>query len=386
MNIKIKATGIACLLGDDYDRVYTALTRQFGKGSECLFTERIAGHEYLQWILPGDGWTALAQGDPIMADQVRRELKTRQQNVVSRFGANADMAHRVLTVPDDEYVYYKADANGTIDIKLTAWGYRYPERVDGGNATGIVAPTETTENVSVRLIYAGEPLPDKEFKLNGFKRVTDENGMLTIGNLPVGYRFDIEADSSKRQCMVTAGESVVELDCTVYSNIDITVKKDGTAAAGTTVSINYEGKDLDVTTDALGHASAKLPMSLSGALCTVTAESEKQQQSLRAGLNTFDFELKSPAVVPPVVPPDLPQPPDTESPLTDPGKPDQKDEKVPVPENEVKTVTDPEPEKKEKKDDKQPSKGWLWTLILLILALAILTGLTYYLGKTILFG
>ncbi|MDE5635943.1 MAG: hypothetical protein K2I52_06530, partial [Muribaculaceae bacterium] len=217
MNIKIKATGIACLLGDDYDRVYTALTRQFGKGTDCLFTERIAGHEYLQWILPGEGWTALAQGDPIMTDQVRQELKTRRQAVVARFGANVDMAHRVLTVPDDEYVYYKADVNGSIDIKLTAWGYRYPERVDGGNATGMVTPNATTENVSVKITYNGEPVPGKEFKINDFKRVTDEKGMLTIGNLPIGYQFDIEADGISRHCIVTAGESVVELDCTVYA-------------------------------------------------------------------------------------------------------------------------------------------------------------------------
>ncbi len=401
MNIKIKATGIACMLGDDYDRVYTALTRQFGKGSDCLFTERIAGHEYLQWVLPGDGWTALAQSDPIMGAQVREELKLRRQSVMGRFGANVDMANRVLTVPDDEYRYYKADAAGNIDIKFTAWGYRYPERVDGGNATGVITPNATTENISVRIVNNGRPVSGKTFKINDFKRVTDKDGMLCIGNLPVGYQFDIEVDGTKRHCVVTAGESIVEFDCTVYADVDINVLKDGSPAGGAVVSIDYDGSSREVTADAQGHAAVRMPLSPDGVLCTVTVEEEKQQRSLRMGPNVFDFSLISPVVVPPVVPPVVEEEEnaDPEEEKEEEKKEEEKPEEKPEegtkeeekheekPEEEdVKEEEKKKPEEEPGEDDGKSSGVGILPMILLLLGLVVLTVLTYYLGWCMLFG
>lgn len=66
MNIKIKASGVACMVGDDYDRVYKALVKSFGEGSSNLFSKRVAGHEYLQWEIPGDGWRSLSEADPFI--------------------------------------------------------------------------------------------------------------------------------------------------------------------------------------------------------------------------------------------------------------------------------------------------------------------------------
>lgn len=388
MNIKIKATGIACMLGDDYDRVYTALTRQFGKGSDCLFTERIAGHEYLQWVLPGDGWTALAQSDPIMGAQVREELKLRRQSVMGRFGANVDMANRVLTVPDDEYIYYKADAAGNIDIKFTAWGYRYPERVDGGNATGVITPNATTENVSVRIVNNGRPESGKVFKINDFKRVTGGGGMLCIGNLPIGYQFDIEVDGTKRHYEVTAGESIVEFDCTIYTDVNINITKDGSPAGGVVVSIDYDGSSREVVTDEQGHATVRLPLSLDGVLCTVTVEDEKQQRSLHMEANVFDFALTSPVVVPPVVPPVVEDeknvdPEKEKEENKEEEKPEEKPEEEDIKEEEAKK---PAAEEEPREDDGKSSGGRILPLILLSLGLVVLTVLTYYCGWCMLFG
>jgi hypothetical protein len=113
MNIKIKSAGVFCLIGDDYDRVYATLKKQLGEGDEQLFTERTPGHEYLQWELPGDGWIALSAGDPLMEQEVRKELLRRQQAVSSRFGKNQDMAQRILSVPDDSYVFTRPTATVT---------------------------------------------------------------------------------------------------------------------------------------------------------------------------------------------------------------------------------------------------------------------------------
>lgn len=404
MNVKIKATGIACLLGEDYGRVYTALTRQFGKDSENLFSERIPGHEYLQWVLPGDGWTALSQGDPIMSEQVRIELRKRREHVISRFGANVDMANRVLTVPDDEYIYYKADANGAIDIKLTAWGYRYPERVDGGNASGAVDHQSETENITIKLTSNGKPVGGKEFKINGYKRKTDANGLLPLGNIPVGHEFDIEIQGIlTRHCRATVGECVIELDCTQYAVVEISVKRGPEYVSGAEAIVSYEGAETWVPTDGSGRACARVPLSASGALCTVEVDGVKQQQSLREGVNNFDFSL--PEVLPPVDEPPVadepvvspPVPPVVEEPAVEepideeePHEEEEKNEEVEIPpvtneedepENEPEAEIEPEPEP----SDPVAVKSGLWSLILLVLALVILTLLTFYLGKEILF-
>lgn len=401
MNIKIKATGIACLLGDDYDRVFTALSKKLGDSPNNMFSERIAGHEYLQWVLPGDGWVALAQGDPIIATQVKNELKERQQTVISMFGANALMADRVLTVPDDEYIYYKVDSNGKTTIKLTAWGYRYPERIDGGNASGTVTPTTPTENVSIRLTYNGVPMRNQEFKLNGLKRTTDEKGNFTIGDLPIGYEFDIEQGRFKRHYMVTSGETMVELSCTEYANIDISVKKDGNPATDIVATINYDGVTHNVTTDELGHAQVKLPLSLTGAACAVTVDGETQQQTLSQSLNTFDFSLVTPDII------------NGDNNDNDDSKDldDDNNNNIDIAEDnnrnddnsgDIAGDSDVDDNGDDNNDDNNDDNGdennevkeisenkkkdtSIWTAIFLIIILIILTILTYYFGKALLF-
>lgn len=130
-----------------------------------------------------------------MSQEVKKELLHRKQNICEKFGNNQEMAQKVLSVPDYSYVYYKHDDAGRLIIRLTAWGYRYPERVGGGDATTDVKPKDQTEHVSISLIYDGEPLPGKSLRLNGFLRMTDANGLLDVGDLPIGYQFDIEVEN-----------------------------------------------------------------------------------------------------------------------------------------------------------------------------------------------
>ena len=136
MNIKIRATEVACFVPGDYNQVYQALQRQLESPLKDLFAERTVGNDYLQWELPGEGWQALADSDPVMGDVARQELSRQQQLVMDRFGKNREMVRIVLSVPDDGFVFYKYDENGQLMIRLTAWGYRHPVVIGGGAATG----------------------------------------------------------------------------------------------------------------------------------------------------------------------------------------------------------------------------------------------------------
>ena len=364
MNIKIKSSGVYCLINEDYDRVYTALKNQFAEDTAQLFTERVPGYEYLQWELPGTGWVSLAEGDPLMAQEVRHELVERQKAVMARFGANQEMAQRVLSVPDDSYVYYKANEDGRLLIRLTAWGYRYPERILGSEASGTLPSKDKMEHVSVRVVFDGKNYPDKPLKLNGFARVTNSEGVLEVGDLPIGYQFDIDADDVHQHVTVAAGQKEILIDLTKYTMIDAEVLLDGHPSVGTMVNVSYKDRNLQLTTDETGHARVKLPVDLDNGFCTVSAGSETQQQVLSGTMTSFLFNLVSP---PPIEIPVAPVPPVVEE------SPQEKPAEEPV---EVVEEPAAEPEVPAAKSS---GRFWFWLLVvLLLLILLFLTVYTYF--------
>lgn len=129
MNIGIDQSKVDCLVEGNYNAIFTALKKQLGSGNELLLTESIMGCGRLIWLLPGDGWMVLSASDISVAQEVRRELAFRKENICAMFG-NAPMIQIILSVPNDDYIYYKYDDAGHLVIKLVAWGYRFRECVD----------------------------------------------------------------------------------------------------------------------------------------------------------------------------------------------------------------------------------------------------------------
>lgn len=294
MNIKIKSAGVTCLVGDDYDRVYAALKKELHDEDEQLFSERIPGHEYLQWELPGEGWMPLSEGDPLMAQEVRQELLKRKQSISHRFGRNQEMAERILSVPDDSYVYYKADTDGHLLIRLTAWGYRYPERVGGGGTTGVHTPKKDTVPVSIHVLYDNKPLPNKDLLINGFKRTTDAYGVYQVGELPIGYKFEIKVDSKQRIVDVQPEQGNIHIDCTSFASVEVRATLDDQPYAGAVASLSYWGHELQLTIDTNGYASVKLPKDPENGKCTISIGNDYQQQTLVQPITIFTFKIKTP--------------------------------------------------------------------------------------------
>lgn len=382
MNIKIKASGVSCLIKEDYGRVYSALKKQFGEGSTQLFTERLPGHEYLQWVLDGDGWSTLADADPLMAGEVRREFVARQKMVFDRFGANQSMAQSVLTYPDDNYVFYRADANGQLDIKIAAWGYRHPERIEGEDVSGRFNRTEK-EPVTITLQYDGQPLPNKAFRLNNYARMTDADGKLSVGDLPVGYQFDLEIDGKKHHVSISQGNGSLVIDCTKQTTVEVHVLCNGQPYQGAAVSVSMGSRQLQLTTDAEGRATTSLPISLTQEPCTVSVENERQNKVLvEDGNNVFEFQLiheEPTPVIPPLVDP-VPEPEPKPEPEP---QPEPEPEPQPEPEPEPEPEPQPQPEPVAEPVEKSENSLWGWLVLLLIL---LLVAGCYFLGGELLFG
>lgn len=298
MNIKIKSSGVFCLIGDDYDKVYSVLKKQFADTDEQIFTERTPGHEYLQWELPGDGWTSLSAGDPIMSQEVRTELKKRQQSISQRFGSNQAMAQKILSVPGEDYVYYKHDESGRLIIRLTAWGYRYPERIHGGEAAAELPPDMATEHVTITIVNDGKAVPNRALRINGFARSTGETGTLIIGNLPIGYIFNLDADDYHKQVEVKEGNGDIRIDITKFVNVHVLAKRDGAPYSGANVSITYGEHSINVQCDEAGMAVAKLPRADESEQCTVCVDNITQADRILEDEKNFIIEIKSPKVEP----------------------------------------------------------------------------------------
>lgn len=392
MNVKIKSSGVSCLVGDDYDRVYAALKKQFGEDEGQLFTERIPGHEYLQWELPGDGWTQLSEGDPMMAQEVRNELFARKKSFSQRFGNNQEMAQRILSVPDDSYVYYKADANGRLLIRLTAWGYRYPERIGTGTTTGVYTPKDKTEHVRICVIYDNKPLGNKTLFVNGFQRTTDTSGMFEIGDLPIGYQLEIKIDDKQQVIQIQQGQGDIRIDATEFTVIEVKATLDGEPYTNAVAYVSYIGHNLQLTTDATGRATAKVPIDLNNGMCTISINNVYQQLPLIQPITEFSFDIASPKEekitdVPTVdVKPDAEERIDVDEKKEDakeevPQNPKEEHPAPPVQEEKHEDNPVPQPEKKEK----HMKTPLIWQIIAALALLLIVTG-TYYVCYGMLFG
>lgn len=304
MNVKIKE-GAYCLIEDkNYDQVFIVLQKKLGEKERMLFAERTPGNNYLQWTLPGDGWIALSNGDSLTEQLVRKELSTLQRNVCAQFGDNQEMAQAILSVPSDEYVYYKPDASGNMMIKLTAWGYRFPEII-GTDLTGIIQPKTLTEHVSISLVYDGKPIPNKALRLNSFDRIVDDRGIFDVGDLPIGYQFDVTAENERRHITVKQGEGNIVIDLTEYTTVEIRASLDGVPYAGAEAELSYMGRHISLTCDNSGCAVTKLPLYKDGSFCRVSVKDTIQQKILKEADNIFVFQLNTPPSPP------SPEPQDT---------------------------------------------------------------------------
>ena len=295
MNNKIKATEVSCLIDGigDYDQVYNSLMASFPKDEEMIFAERTPGHEFLQWNLPGNDWITLEDGDPIQTIDVKKELERRMQAIRAKFGNNQAVAEKLLSYPDDSYVFYKFEPSGKLLILITAWGYRHPVKIEGSGAGGILPLQETKEHTTLHLAYAGKPLANHDFVLNKMSRMTDGNGTYPIGDLPIGYEFEIELNGKKHKITIAEGKGDITIDATIYTEWKVKAILDGKPYASAPVKVSYCGQQYDSFTDSQGYASGKVTLGPNGQLCTISVGSETQNKPLSETPTLFSFDFKT---------------------------------------------------------------------------------------------
>lgn len=183
MNNKINAAEVACLItgNEAYDQIFRSLKAALPTDEAMIFAERSTGSGFLQWELPGEGWTSLGQGDPIRESTVKQELERRIQFVRNKFGDNQTMADQILTYPDDSCVFYKTTPEGKLLILLTAWGYLYPERIGGGTATGRMSPEKAgKERITTDIPVPVETSPVDQGNEKNAEDINNNGGPIAV--------------------------------------------------------------------------------------------------------------------------------------------------------------------------------------------------------------
>ena len=380
MNNKIKAADVACLIDKNvaYEEVYDQLKQLFPSDEEMIFAERTSGYGFLQWELPNEGWLPLDKAEPIQGIEVKKELDRRIQHVKDKTG-DSPLTGQILTCPDDSYVYYKMSPSGKWLILLTAWGYRHPERIDSGSAVGHYTPPQPKEPASIQIMYDGKPLSEKPFLLNGMEKQTDAQGIYVIGDLPVGYQFDVEVNGKKHRLTIAENKGDITIDATVYVLVEVMARLDGQPYGDAAVRLNYTGRAMQLVTDAAGKTSVQLPLGREGQPCTVYIGSQSQSKPLQSSATQFLFDFVTPNPEP--EPDPIPEPEPTPVPMPEPEPiPEPEPDPIPPPEPEPEPEPELDPEPEPEPEYEPEGKGGCLSSVLFGLGLLILVALAYFFG------
>lgn len=194
MIIEIEYDAVICLI-ENYgvERLYDQLKKYFGEGKELLFSEPIFRKHGLGWKLPGEGWHALSEGkedwhslferNTLDVQVVRKELNERMQMVRNSIRTNQKLAQLILTIPAENFIYYKFDNTGNLLIRLVAWGYKYRERISAFQPHPILSSVFTYESMPEQVDYRYSP--DAQLK-----QVSREEDFLKCQKEKVVFQLD----------------------------------------------------------------------------------------------------------------------------------------------------------------------------------------------------
>ncbi len=191
----------------------TTLARLLGPTNKYFAKCRIAAGFY-QWDGDGIGWIALSQAPEELKTTINDRVAEARSEVRSKLsGATApiaDMADKILTTPNDDYIFYRTTADGAVEVIFAGWGFCNFRKSSG---RVIVEKLQQKDTQTVRVAFAnnGEVIPNHPFsvlKLKAVPYTTDETGYFTFGdNVEVGTSISLRSDVSNETFTLTVQPS-----------------------------------------------------------------------------------------------------------------------------------------------------------------------------------
>lgn len=260
MNVKVKINEIRRILDKHIpiDKVYAQL-RSHSEEADLTLAEAKAGVGEMVWSLPGNDWQSFANADDATKAMVAEAFAERKKLLCSKVG-NKALIEKCLAVPDPKFIYFRNNAD-ELHIALTAWAFKYPDNLAVGELD-TWRKKHLLQEVNIGFVWNKKPLKNINFKLNGFKRHIDGQGLFHVDKkLPVGNSFKVESpDGIVFDLTVTEGQADYLYDLTKYFDVDIKILKDGVPSQGEQCTVSFDGTEEHVETSPDGHALLRLPL------------------------------------------------------------------------------------------------------------------------------
>lgn len=313
MNIKLQLGEVRLLIDKRFpiEQISNQL-QSIAKQANLIFAEHQVGAGYLQWALPGANWTAFSNGSDqqkAVIAQVFQDRKTQMQSSLE----GSFLKDIIFSVPSEDFIFFRQDGE-QLDIALTAWGYKYPDKPASGELDTWISKQDL-QNVNIAFVWAGQTLPAFSFKLSGHTRITSPDGFMHIdGLLPVGSSYLIETLMGQGYTLVVEkGKSDYIFDLTQYCQVEIAVFQDNNPLSNYVCDVSFGSSHETLTTDISGRSQVQLPL-LNDSFgqivipqppCVVVCGTDSQQQipSKSEDVLSFLFNFKTPTPEVPVIDP-----------------------------------------------------------------------------------
>lgn len=272
--------------------------KQLLQSDSAYFAQVNVAGPYYTWNASDTEWLLLSSAIPLEGNVVREELKRLRKRVRTTLSGRPDIAEKILTVPNDDYVLYRIEEGGNVSLLLTGWGFRNFNKPSGGPIK-IDPLSDKAHPVRISFIIDGQCVPNREFAVitsqKNVPHVTDDNGQFSFGEkVNPGKGIDIMDIPTKKIFHLVVDETRQEYDFDVTESVKINVRveENGKPTINEEIRIAYAGFNY-LLTSVNGKASKAVPFYMSEACVVKVREEEKSAFLNIDGYNEFFFEFTS---------------------------------------------------------------------------------------------
>ena len=271
------------------------------------FAQLKVGNATYNWIVDTVGkWRPMGMAPDSDKSLIMEKADEIRQEVFAKLSSDENLAMKICQVPNyEEYIFYKDNDDGTIDVVITGWGFHNFKKA--GPFIETWPPRPVMHNTTIAFIVNGERQPQRPFSVVTPKMqkpdVTDEQGVRIFKEY-AGLNITLIDDATQRQFTFTTEDHDTELEFDITPKTSITVRAtlDGEPLSGETVGIDYDGHHYDVELTN-GEATVSDLLLKSDASCKATLRGEERIEPVSGdapNVITFEFITPPPVVEEPV--------------------------------------------------------------------------------------
>lgn len=246
------------------------------------------------------GWILLSDANEADSREARRMIEGLRAKLLSKYPDKAQRINQIFTWPNDDFVFFRRNDDGSLDIRMTGWGFANFHRAYRGSI--VDAPTDDKFR-DVRLCFSidGCRKPNREFDLwrstSWASMSTDDSGYYHLGRLGCGTQVRVkDRQTGKERIETVTGDSdILDIDVTEYLTVRVCARRDDVPIEGETAKLEYGSRQNELLLSQ-GVAECRLPW-LEDEECKVTLCGETQSRKLDYEIvNVFNFDMVTPVI------------------------------------------------------------------------------------------